>query len=138
MTDPLIKKFLEDDNMCSLLGGRLLKITVEESVYEYHVQEAHFNPNQILHGGALYSVMDSSQGAFIHYLLREKFSHEPYRQAASGTATIRYLAPLKVGRITIRTTFRSKERRKYFIHSIASDESGRNVAELDEIWVALP
>ena len=80
-----IKYFEAHDKFGNLLGARILSITSEECLCEYTVSPAHFNPNGILHGGTLYGVMDSIQGAFVHFILDAK-----YRMAATGTATIRY------------------------------------------------
>ena len=41
----------------------------------------HCNPSGILHGGALFSVMDSGRGAFVHYIIDEKWTY-----AATGGA----------------------------------------------------
>jgi acyl-coenzyme A thioesterase PaaI-like protein len=104
----------------------------EECVYEYTASASHFNPNKILHGGALYSVMDSSQGAFVHFVLDPK-----YRYAATGTATIRYEAPITEGTARIRTWLRGQEGRKLFVSSEACDENNKLLASLEEIWIAI-
>lgn len=126
------RQFESKDRLGALLGGRVLHLSAGECTYEYVVKQEHFNPNGILHGGALYSVMDSSQGAFLHFILESE-----YRFAATGTSTIRYLAPMKEGKIRIRTWLEGKERRKYFVRSSATNEAGLEIATLDEVWIAI-
>lgn len=128
-----LAKFAELDKMGALVGARAISISSEECIFEYDVRPEHFNPNGILHGGALYTVMDSSQGVFVHFDLDESF-----KAAATGTATIKYLAPVRSGRIKIRTWMKGREGRKLFVNSTATDENGKDVAVLEEIWIAIP
>ena len=127
------KDFEGADALGDLLGAKFISVNDKECLYEYEAQEGHYNPNGILHGGALYSVMDSSQGAFVHFILDPQ-----YKFAATGTATIRYNAPVTRGKIKIRTWLEKIERRKMFIQSSATDSKGTEVATLDEIWIAIP
>ena len=62
---------------------------------------------------------------------------ETYRRALTGTATIKYLAPVRGGKVLVRTTLARREGRKLFVHSDAVDQEGRTVATLDEIWIAV-
>jgi uncharacterized protein (TIGR00369 family) len=127
------KEFFEkNDRLGSLLGGNLTSLSETECLYEYTPKEEHYNPNNILHGGALFTVMDSSQGAFVHSTL------DPiYKFAATGTATIRFNAPVRKGTIKIRTWLKGTDRRKLFVNSSAFDEEGKEVATLEEIWIAV-
>ena len=125
--------FETKDRFGSMLGGRIVSLTADECIYEYVVKPEHFNPTGILHGGVLYGAMDSSQGCFIHYILDESI----YRYAATGTATIKYLAPVTDGTIRIRSWLKGQERRKVFISSEATTTNGTLVATLEEIWVAI-
>lgn len=124
--------FRDKDRMAVLLGVKPIMLSATECIYEYEVNSEHFNPNGILHGGALYSAMDSSQGAFVHFILEDT-----YRGAATGTATIRYNAPLREGVIQIRTWLKGRENRKLFVNSEAKDSAGHIVATLEEIWIAI-
>lgn len=126
------KRFVEKDKMGATIGARFVSLTLRECVYEYDVSESHYNPNGILHGGALYTVMDSAQGMFVHAILDDKF-----KAAATGTSTIKYLAPVKSGTVKIITTLIEKKERKIFVASKAFDQSGVQVADLEEIWIAL-
>lgn len=127
-----IENFEKTDRLGGHFHPRILSLTESECLYEYTVDPAHFNPTGILHGGALYTIMDSSQGLFVHFILDESF-----KAAATGTATIKYLAPLTQGKVRIKTWLKEKSGRKLFVNSLATDESGKVVAELEEIWIAI-
>lgn len=124
--------FSTEDKLGRLFAMRITELTPTECWVEYTVKPEHFNPNGILHGGALYSVMDSGQGAFVHFILDEK-----YRFAATGTSTIRYTQPVTEGLIKIRTWLEKTEGRKLFIRSTAFNKDSQIVAELEEIWIAV-
>lgn len=130
--DTYIPSFQSADRLGTLLGARFISISQQECIYEYDAKAEHCNPNGILHGGALYSVMDSSQGALVHFILEDT-----YVAAATGTATIRYLAPIRSGTLRIRTWLKGRERRKLYVNSTATNDAGVTVAELEEVWVAL-
>ena len=125
-----IDLFENSDGFGGTLGAKVISIDDEKCVYEYIVNAAHFNPGGILHGGVLFSIMDSSQGAFIHYILDDQFT-----RAVTGTATIRYEKPLKSGTVTIVSTLLKQDGRKYYIRSEAMAQS-QLVASLDEVWIA--
>ncbi|MCC2677806.1 MAG: PaaI family thioesterase [Pseudobdellovibrio sp.] len=127
-----IKQFTEKDSMGATMGARCVSLSLSECIYEYEVSEKHFNPNGILHGGALYCVMDSAQGMLVHAILDEQF-----KAAATGTSVIKYLAPVARGKVKIVTTLKEKQGRKLFVTSKAYDENGTPVCELEEIWIAL-
>lgn len=125
------QQFVAQDRLGSLLGGKFISLSSDECIYEYEVNPNHLNPNGILHGGALFTIMDSSQGMLIHYVL-----DEAYKAAATGTATIKYLAPLQSGKIRIHTVIKEKQNRKFFVVSTATDRA-KEVAVLEEIWIGL-
>lgn len=126
------KHFEENDRLGTVFGCKFVSINEEECFYEYEVSREHFNPNGTLHGGTLFSVMDSCQGAFIHFILEDI-----YKYAATGTATIRYKAPVLEGKIKIRTWLVEKLNRKLILCSSAVNDSGIEVATLEEIWIAI-
>jgi acyl-CoA thioesterase len=125
------EQFVANDGLGALVGARFVSLNDGVCVYEYEPRAAHHNPGGMLHGGALYTVMDSSQGMLVYSLV------QPPTVAASGTATIKYLAPVRHGRIVVTTTLAKSEGRKLFVHSEAVDEAGVMVAVLDEIWIEL-
>lgn len=127
-----IRRFQDNDRLGAIFGYSVISLSRESCIIEYEIKQEHFNPNGMLHGGALFTVMDSSQGAFIHYILEDI-----YEYGATGTASIRYFLPLKEGKIKIRTSLKGRIRRKYIIESIALTESGAEAAVLEEIWIAV-
>jgi uncharacterized protein (TIGR00369 family) len=127
-----LKNFKDRDKLGSLLGCKPISISNQECIYEYEVNENHFNPNGTLHGGTLFTVMDTCQGAFIHFIL-----DPAYKFAATGTASIRYLAPVRSGKIFVKTTLLEWNKRKYVLSSTAKDEGDKIVATLEETWIAI-
>lgn len=127
-----IQNFIEKDRLGTLMGALFVSLTPELCIYEYEATPKHFNPNGMLHGGALFTVMDTSQGMLMHLALDPQ-----YRAAATGTATIKYLSPVYSGVIQIRTVITKREGRKYFVHSEAVHKDGKILATLEEIWIAI-
>lgn len=127
-----MRAFAVKDRLGTLIGHRLISISPQECLSEYDVKPEHFNPNGNLHGGALYTAMDSAQGAFLHFALDPKFKY-----AATGTATIKYTAAVREGTIRLRTWLKETQNRKLFVSSVATDANGTVVAELEEIWIGI-
>jgi len=123
--------FEAKDQLGGFIGAKCVSLSDSECLYEYEVSSNHFNPNGLLHGGALFTAMDSSQGMLIHYILGSEFEY-----GVTGTATIRYEKPVKIGQVLIRTFLDRRDGRKYFIRSIATQQD-QIVATLDEIWIAI-
>jgi len=131
--DSYIAYFIARDRLGALVGAKYVSLTSDECVYEYVVDPEHYNPGGILHGGALYTAMDSSQGMLAHFIL-----DDAYKAAATGTATIKYLKPLRSGTIRIHTVLEDRQGRKYYFKSIARDNDGAEVAILDEVFIGIP
>lgn len=127
-----IRHFQNNDRLGAFFGYCVISLSKESCLIEYQVKQEHFNPNGTLHGGALFTVMDSSQGAFIHYILEDSYAY-----GATGTATIRYFLPLKAGKIRIRTSLKERNHRKYIVESTALTEEDKTAAVLEEIWIAV-
>jgi len=122
-----------NDHFSRTVGYEMTAISRSQSVYEMIVEEKHWNPNNIMHGGALFSVMDSGQGALVHYILNTK---EVFGTTAE--ATIRYRKPHKEGRIVVRTTVTERKRSILYVRTEAFNEQGDLLAELTEKWMILP
>ena len=127
-----IRHFQSNDRLGAIFGYSVISLSKKSCVIEYEVKQEHFNPNGTLHGGALFTVMDSSQGAFIHFILEDSYAY-----GATGTASIRYFLPLRQGKIRISTSLKERNRRKYILESTAFTESGETAAVLEEIWIAI-
>jgi len=115
--------------MGALVGARFVSLVDGVCTYEYEAREDHYNPGGMLHGGALFSVMDSSQGMLVYSIVTAP------DLAVTGTATIRYLAPVRRGRIVVSTRVTGSDGRKLFVRSEASDERATMVAALDATWI---
>jgi len=128
--------FVARDRLGAVVGARFVSLEPAERPtecrYEYDAVEAHHNPGGILHGGALFTVMDSSQGMLTHAVLAGSGEI-----AATGTATIKYLAPVWSGRIQVRTILERREGRKLHVRSEATDQAGKLVATVHEVWIVL-
>ena len=127
-----IANFERTDRFGSLMGAKIISLSSDECIFEYTVSSNHYNPNGILHGGALFGIMDSSQGLFVHYILGDTYSG-----AVTGTATVKYLAPVREGIIRIRTFLKEHQGRKLFVNSVATNVEGNEVAVLEEIWISI-
>lgn len=125
--------FEKNDRLGALFNCRILSLTDQECVSEYEARPEHYNPNGVLHGGALFTVMDSSQGAFVHFNL----DTEKFQFAATGTATVRYSAPVRNGKLTIKTALQNIKNRKIFVISEAFTQDGQMVARLEETWIGI-
>ena len=66
-----------------------------------------------------------------------EYKVQPEQFNPTGTATVKYLAPVTGGTIRIRSWLKGQERRKLFISSEAKDEKGNVVATMEEIWIAI-
>lgn len=121
-----------NDHFSRTVGYEMKAISESESVYEMVVEQKHWNPNQIMHGGALFSIMDSGQGALVHYILDTKKVF-----GTTAEATIRYRKPHREGRIVVRTTVRERRRNLMYVRTEAFNEQGELLAELTEKWMVL-
>lgn len=122
-----------NDHFGRTVGYTMTAISEKESVYEMQVEMKHWNPNGIMHGGALFSVMDSGQGALVHFILDSRSVF-----GTTAEATIRYRRPHKTGRVLVRTTVQDRKRSLLFVRSEAFNEAGELLAELTEKWMVLP
>jgi acyl-coenzyme A thioesterase PaaI-like protein len=68
-----IAAFESADRLGAMIGAKCVSLSDSECIYAYEVSSQHYNPNELLHGGALFTVIDSSHGMFMHYILDERF-----------------------------------------------------------------
>ncbi len=123
---------LFDDKFGRHVGCEMVEITQDHCVYRLDVKDHHWNPNRVAHGGAIFSAMDSCQGAFVHYILDVKKNF-----GTTAEANIRYRKAHAAGPITIRTTLREKKRNILFVETTAENEKGELIAVLSEKWMVL-
>lgn len=136
MKDPekYLKEFMGKDHLGSLFSYEPVKLTHDIFVATYTAQKAHYNPNGTLHGGAIFTVMDSCQGLFVTYRLDES-----YKCGVSGTGEIKWLKPLFEGdRVEITTKVVNSEGRKLFVETVSKNmDTNEIVATLNEIWILI-
>ncbi|MCE9501943.1 MAG: PaaI family thioesterase [Leptospira sp.] len=128
-----IRYFENKDRFGSLLNVKPVKVSDEECLYEYTAVPEHYNPNGMLHGGALYGAMDSAQGAFVHFIVDTE-----HHFATTATASIRYRKALKNEKVLIRVRLKEKKKKLLYVIAEAILPGGEIVAELDETWMILP
>ena len=107
--------------------GDLLGIVAElrepgRSRMRLEVDPAFFNPNGVLHGGVVYTLVDSSMGIAVSSGLMEG------EHCATIDVTISYLAPVREGTLTVNTGVVKQGRNIAFTESKVTDGEGRLVA----------
>ncbi|GEM_PF-1084998 len=126
------KAFQESDCFAQLVGYYPDHVEKGKCVYIFESNENHMNPYGILHGGALYAAMDSSQGLAVHtYLDLEKF------WGITAEASIRYKQPFTKGKITIKTEIKEHKKTILYVISNAYDENNNLLAALEQKWMVL-
>ncbi len=105
----------------------LLGITTEErspgrARMRLVVSPAWSNPNGVLHGGVVYTLIDYSMGGAVQPNLPEGDS------CASIEVKVSYLAPVREGTLTAETQVVKQGRNVAFLESKVTDEAGRLIA----------
>lgn len=86
------------------------------------VDPAWSNPNGVLHGGVIYTMVDYSMGSAVQRRLREG------HYCATIEVKMNYLAPVRQGTLTAETEVVKQGRNVAFTESKVRDERGRLVA----------
>lgn len=86
------------------------------------VSPAWSNPNGVLHGGVVYTLIDYSMGGAVQPSLPEGDS------CASIEVKVSYLAPVREGTLTAETQVVKQGRNVAFLESKVTDETGRLIA----------
>ena len=121
------------DNFGRLVGYHITGITADTCEYIFEATENHFNPLGILHGGSLFSVMDSSQGALLWTVVDQKKFFIVVAQSS-----IRYKKQHKTGTITVKTKIADHKRNIYYMQSMAFSNNNELLATLDQKWFISP
>lgn len=125
--------FQEQDLFSHKIGYKILSVSPGKSEYEIKVDDSFFNPVKIVHGGALFSAMDSSAGAAMAAWIRS--SDLKYKFMATATAEIKYRKSVTEGKVRIKSEITEQKRSIVKLISKAFDEKGDLVAELFSTWV---
>ena len=86
------------------------------------VDPAWYNPNGVLHGGVIYTMVDSSMGGAVSNALAEG------QHCATIEVKISYLASVREGTLTVDTEVVKQGRNIAFLESKVTDDVGRLVA----------
>ena len=92
------------------------------AVYRLEVQPELLNPHGVLHGGAVYVMVDYSMGGAVMSVL------SPGDTTATIEIKISYLAAVRGGVLTAATEIIKQGRRVIFLESKVTDEAGKLVA----------
>lgn len=86
------------------------------------IDEAHYNPGGVAHGGVIFMLADSAMGSAVNTLL------EPGQRCTTAELKINYIAPVKKGKAIASATVISKRRRLAVVTAEVHAESGELVA----------
>jgi acyl-CoA thioesterase len=105
----------------ALIGLRLVAAEAGQSRYALAVADWLLNPNGVLHGAAVYAMVDTSMGAALASLL------DPDENCATIEIKINYLRPVRAGSLDCHTEVVHKGNRVVTLESSVEND-GRLVA----------
>jgi uncharacterized protein (TIGR00369 family) len=103
------------------------------ATWEYEVDPEHFNPNGVLHGGVLMSLLDTAMG----HAVAEMVVHEG-RFNAAAQMNVHFTAPIRRGVIRARAEVRKLGKRLAVVDAEATDDEGRVVGIATATHALLP
>ena len=92
------------------------------ATWEYTVEPAHFNPNGVLHGGVLMSLLDTAMGHAVSEAIAEQG-----RFNAAAQFNIHFLEPIRAGVIRAQATVIKVGKRTAVVEGKATNEQDRVV-----------
>lgn len=105
------------------MGFRLVRVTLEEVVLEYDIDDRHRQPYGIVHGGVHCAAVETvcSVGAGVNAMAR--------KQAVVGVENhTSFVHAVRTGRVTVTATPLSRGRRSQIWEAVSRDEAGQMVA----------
>jgi uncharacterized protein (TIGR00369 family) len=93
------------------------------AVWEYTVDREHFNPNGVLHGGVVMTLLDTAMGHAVAELV-----YPEGRINAAAQMNINFLLPVREGTIRATAKVRKIGKRLAVVDGEVTDEEGRLVA----------
>jgi uncharacterized protein (TIGR00369 family) len=93
------------------------------AVWEYTVDREHFNPNSVLHGGVVMTLLDTAMGHAVAELV-----HPEGRINAAAQMNINFLLPVREGTIRATAKVRKLGKRLAVVDGEVTDDEGRLVA----------
>ena len=90
------------------------------AVWEYTVDREHFNPNSVLHGGVVMTLLDTAMGHAVAALVVPQG-----RFNAAAQFNINFFLPIKTGLVRARAEVKKLGKRLAVVEAEATDETGR-------------
>jgi uncharacterized protein (TIGR00369 family) len=115
------------------LNFTLRSVSPGHAVWEYQVDKAHYNPNGVLHGGVVMSLLDTAMG----FAVTAAVIGEGRYNAAAEQST-RFLAPIREGTITAEAKVVKVGKRLAVVDGRATDSNGTLVATATATHALLP
>lgn len=130
----IIEDFQTADRFAGKIEYRAISISPGKSEYLLTVDSSYHNPGGIVHGGALFSTMDSSQGAAITAFVLESKEDIKFMATAS-IEKMRFKKPIVEGLLRVYTEILERKKSIFRIRSEAFDEQNDLIAEMNTIWI---
>jgi acyl-CoA thioesterase len=108
--------------IATLLGIRRASMEKGRSEFELTIRPEHMNPNGVVHGGVVYTLVDFAMGGALTSLL------EPGERCATLEVKINYLAPALSGDIRAEACVVSRSRRVAVMEARVYGEAQRLLA----------
>jgi len=101
------------------LGFALKEVGDGTATWEYAVDKAHFNPNGVLHGGVLMSLLDTAMGHAVAVAVAPQG-----RFNAAAQFNIHFTLPIRAGTVVARATILKLGKRTAVVEGRAFDQNG--------------
>jgi acyl-CoA thioesterase len=108
--------------LCDLLGIRTLTLADGSAIFGLSVRHEHMNPYGVIHGGVVYSLVDTAMGAALHSRM------EPGETCATLEIKINYLAPVTGGDLRAEARVLQRTRRVGVLEGRVTGDGGALVA----------
>ena len=115
------------------LGFVLRLVEPGHSIWEYRVDQAHFNPHGALHGGVVMALLDTAMGFAVAARVRPDG-----RFNAAAEMSTRFVAPVRAGTIRAEATLLKAGKRLAVVEARATDDQGVLVAIATGTHALLP
>ncbi|MCL4384928.1 MAG: PaaI family thioesterase [Cyanobacteria bacterium] len=112
-----------NNNFAKLVGFYFIQAKDGKSICEIKVTKKHFNPNNVLHGGVIYSMADTGMGAALVSLLN------PNEFCATLEVKINYLKKVVDGKLKCITKVINKTKKIAYLESEIFNEEKQLVAK---------
>lgn len=96
------------------------------------VTDDHLNPHGYLHGGVVFTLVDTVMGAAVMSVLADG------SRCVSGDVHLRFLRPVVAGRIASEAEVVHRGRRTAVVEAVVRDDEGRTVAFGDASFAIVP